>query len=69
MDMGKTMIKAMTKPIDLTSFEDEYGKALADMIAAKMTGQELAPVPAPKKSGDGDLVEQLMASLKALEPA
>ncbi len=69
LEMGKAIIKAMTKPINLYSFEDAYGKALAEMIAAKMTGQELAPIPAPKQSADGDLVDQLMSSLKALETA
>lgn len=64
MEMGKQLISAMTKPIDLASFKDEYSVALRDLISAKLEGKELAPAPEVKKT-EGDLTEQLFASLQA----
>lgn len=65
MEMGKALISAMSKHLDLSAFQDEYGLALRDLISAKLEGKELAPPPEAKKPA-GDLVEQLMASLQAM---
>lgn len=64
MEMGKALIAAMTKPLDLGSFKDEYGGALRDLIGAKLEGRELAPPPPEAKKPAGDLVDQLMASIQ-----
>lgn len=66
--MAKTLLNAMTKEVDLASYKDEYRKALTDLIAAKMMGKTIEALPEPKKP-EGDLMDQLMASLKAMEPA
>jgi len=67
MDMAKTLLTSMTKPVDLASFKDEYRAALVDMIEAKMDGREPVLVPAVAKKAEGDLFEQLEASLKGVE--
>lgn len=66
MEMAKTLINAMVKPIQLDAYQDEYRKALVDLISAKLEGRTIE-APPPEKKAEGDLVEQLMASLKAVE--
>jgi DNA end-binding protein Ku len=66
MEMAKMLIKAMVKPIQLDAYKDNYRDALVELISAKLEGRKLEPLPEAKKP-EGDLVEQLMASLKAVE--
>jgi len=68
MTMAKTLLNAMTKEVDLREYHDEYRKALTDLIAKKLTGQAIEAPPEPKKA-EGDLFDQLMASIKMAEPA
>ena len=68
MEMAKMLIKAMVKPIQLDAYKDEYRNALVELISAKLEGKTIE-APPPEKQAEGDLVEQLMASLKAMEPA
>ena len=67
MDMAKTLLTAMTREVDLTAYTDNYRKVLTDLIAAKLTGAPIIAAPEPKQA-EGDLFDQLMASLKAVEP-
>jgi DNA end-binding protein Ku len=65
LDLAKSLIKAMTKDINLASYQDEYRKAVLGLIAAKQEGRILsAPVVAPKSTPD--MVDALLASLKAM---
>ena len=64
MAMGKQLVTAMSKPVDLSSYTNEYADALKDVIEAKLEGRELEPVaPRVEASSDADLADQLMASL------
>ena len=63
-ELAQSLIKAMTKDINLASYQDEYRKAVLTLIAAKQEGKELPPaLVAPKASTD--MVDALLASLKA----
>ena len=65
MELAKTLITAMTRDVDLSSYKDEYRKAVLELIAAKQDGRaiEVTPVIKPASS---DMVDALMASLKAV---
>jgi DNA end-binding protein Ku len=65
LDMAKMLITAMTKDIDLGSYQDQYRKAVLELVSAKMDGKAPpAPIAAPKI--EPDMVDALMASLKAV---
>lgn len=69
MEMAGKLIGGMSKEVDLTSYRNEYRKALLEMIGAKLAGKTIqAPPPQPKQT-DADLAKQLLASLNALQPA
>jgi len=68
MEMAKALITGMTSEIDLDSYQDDYRKALVELISAKLEGRTIEAPVAPVKQ-EGDLLEQLLASLKAVEPA
>ena len=54
----------MSKPVDLSSYTNEYADALKDVIEAKLEGRELEPVaPRAEAPSGADLADQLMASL------
>jgi len=66
--MAKMLIDTLPKDIDLASYHNEYGEALLKLVELKKQGITItAPVRAPVK--ELDLVDQLMASLKAAEAA
>jgi DNA end-binding protein Ku len=65
--MAKMLIGTLPSNIDLTQYTNEYGAALKKLIEDKRAGIVItAPVAAPVK--EVDLIEQLMASLKAAQP-
>ena len=66
--MAKMLIGTLPSDVDLFQYTDQYSEALKKLIADKKAGviHEFAPAPATKEV---DLVEQLMASLKAAQPA
>jgi DNA end-binding protein Ku len=63
--MAKMLLGTMTQDIDLTVYRNEYGDALKQLIKNKQEGITLT---APEKPAvkELDLVDQLMASLKAV---
>jgi DNA end-binding protein Ku len=65
MELAKSLITAMTKEVDLASYQDEYRKAMLELIAAKQAGRSIAAPVAPKPAAS-DMVEALLASLKAV---
>lgn len=65
MELAKTLITAMTKEVDLASYQDEYRKAVLELIAAKQEGRTIGAPVAPKAATQ-DVVDALLASLKAV---
>lgn len=66
MAMAKMLIDTLPKDIDLSAYTNEYGAALKKLVEDKKAGVVItAAAPAPAK--EVDLVDQLMASLKATE--
>lgn len=62
MELGEALVKQMVMVFDFSVFEDEYQKALEELIQAKIEGREIAPV-AEAEAPTGDLVGQLLASI------
>lgn len=62
MELAKTLIQAMTSQVDPSAYEDEYRKALTELIEAKIEGKTITPVTVPQ-STNADLVSSLLASL------
>jgi DNA end-binding protein Ku len=65
MELAKTLITAMTKEVDLASYQDEYRKAVLELIVAKQDGRTIE-APATPKAAIPDVVDALLASLKAI---
>jgi DNA end-binding protein Ku len=65
MTLAKTLITAMTKEVNLADYHDEYRLALLELIAAKLDGKVITAPPVVKQA-EPDMVEALMASLKAV---
>ena len=66
MEMAKALIGAMTGPVQMSSYTDGYREAMVELINAKIEGREVTPAQAPKQQ-EADLVDALMASLKAVK--
>jgi DNA end-binding protein Ku len=66
LQMAGMLIDTLPKDINLGSYQNEYGEALKKLVADKKAGKviEAMPVAPPKEV---DLIEQLMASLKAAQ--
>jgi DNA end-binding protein Ku len=63
--LAKQLITAMTKDINLGEYQDEYRKAVLELVAAKQEGKEMpVAVAAPKIVPD--MVDALLASLNAV---
>ena len=60
LDLAQHIIKTKMGKFDISSFDDRYESALADLVKAKLSGQKIEPRPAPK----GDKVVDLMAALR-----
>ena len=60
LDLAQHIIKTKMGKFDVSSFDDRYESALADLVKAKLSGQKIEPRPAPK----GDTVVDLMAALR-----
>ena len=55
----------MTREVDLASYQDEYRKAVLELIAAKQEGRSI-DLPAAPRPASTDVVDALLASLKAV---
>ena len=60
LDLAHHIIKTKMGKFDVSSFDDRYESALADLVKAKLAGQKIEPRPAPK----ADKVVDLMAALR-----
>lgn len=64
LEMAVSLIKQLSKPVDLTKFKDEYSDKLLNIIQAKAKGKKIPYKPMKVvHSTDSDLMEQLKASL------
>lgn len=60
LDLAQHIIKTKMGKFDISSFDDRYVSALADLVKAKLSGQKIETRPAPK----ADKVVDLMAALR-----
>lgn len=63
--LAKQLITAMTKDINLASYQDEYRKAVLELVQAKIEGKAL-PIAAVAPKVSTDMVDALLASLNAV---
>ncbi len=70
LDMAVALVKAMAKPFKPEEYRDEYQDALDKLIQAKLKGEKLVSVKAPKVEV-GDIMTALRESIAAArkEPA
>jgi DNA end-binding protein Ku len=64
MQMAQALISAMTGEAKLEDEQDQFTEAMKELIAAKLSGKVLEAPAAPVRA-EPDLVDALMASLKA----
>jgi non-homologous end joining protein Ku len=55
----------MTRDVDMSSYQDEYRKAVLELVVAKQEGRTIETPLAPK-AAIPDVVDALLASLKAV---
>ncbi len=65
--LAKTLITKMIGSNDLSEYTDSYRQAVESAIEAKLSGSTIETPEAPKPTGDTDLVDQLVASIGAVE--
>lgn len=66
--MAINLIENLSVDFDPSKYEDEYRKALGEMISAKVAGQEfVSPQPPEARGNVVDLMEALQASVKMAE--
>ncbi len=63
--LAKQLITAMTKDINLASYQDEYRKAVLELVSAKIDGKA-PPVAVAAPKVVPDMVDALLASLNAV---
>lgn len=64
--MAIQLVENLTQPFDPAKYEDEYRKALLELIEAKVEGEEVEPLAPVSRAGKViDLMEALEASLRA----
>ena len=66
MELAKSLITAMTKEIDLASYQDEYRKAWCWNLSLPSRKGRSIDLPAVLKAASTDVVDALLASLKAV---
>lgn len=66
--MAVSLIESLSIDFDPARYEDDYRKALWELIEAKIAGQEIiTPTPEPQGNNVVDLMEALKASVKLAE--
>jgi DNA end-binding protein Ku len=67
LDLAKVLIEHMTAEFDPARYHDEYGKALREMIKAKIEGEEVVAPPEVQPTNVIDIMSALKKSLEAAE--
>lgn len=65
LDMAARLIDSLTAPFAPEKYQDDYRKALHELINQKIAGQEVTTAPAAPQKNVIDLLEALQASLNA----
>ncbi len=63
--MARELIANLTSPFDPAKYDNQYRKALLEIIEAKIAGKEVVEAPAAARAEVVDLVDALKASLAA----
>lgn len=64
LEMAFTLIEILKKPFDPSEYRDHYREALAQLIEAKLEGNQVASAPAARQTGVFDLAEALKRSVE-----
>ena len=62
LDLARHIIKTKMGDFDISSFDDRYENALADLVKAKLEGRKITPPAKPKDDGVVDLMAALRES-------
>jgi DNA end-binding protein Ku len=62
-DMARRLIDTLYERFEPDRYEDEYRRAVLDVIERKAKGEEIAPTEEPESEDQGDLMAMLEASL------
>jgi DNA end-binding protein Ku len=65
--MATELIKAMSKPLDLDKFKDEFREQLEDLIEAKVKGKELVRASDDREEAPAPTINLMDALRKSLE--
>lgn len=65
LDLARHIIETKRGSFDISSFDDRYDDALAELVKAKLEGRKIARRPAPKREAKVDLLAVLRDSAKA----
>lgn len=61
--MANSLIESLSEPFNPEKYENQYRKALSDLITAKITGEEVEVAPRVERGQVVDLMEALKASI------
>jgi DNA end-binding protein Ku len=67
LDLAQHIIKTKMGKFDISTFDDRYESALADLVKAKLAGKKIEPRPAVKTSKVVDLMAALRESAGVVE--
>ncbi|MEA2639727.1 MAG: end-binding protein Ku [Chloroflexota bacterium] len=65
--MAESLIDLLREPFEPEKYQDEYRRALGELIAAKLEGQEIAPSPEAPTAEPIDLMAALRASVERVQ--
>ena len=65
LEMAFTLIELLKKPFDPSEYRDHYREALAELIEAKLDGNQVVTAPAARDTRVLDLAEALKRSVEA----
>ena len=66
--MAESLIESLSSDFEPDAFEDEYARALAELVDAKLEGATPAPVPT-EEAASGEVVDLLTALQRSVERA
>lgn len=67
--MAQSLIESLAADFEPEAFGDEYAKALAELVEAKLEGAAAAPAVSAEAAGGGEVVDLLTALQRSVERA
>jgi DNA end-binding protein Ku len=67
--MASSLVESLAADFDPTQFEDEYAKAVANLVEAKLEGAEPVPQSADEPAATGEVVDLLTALQRSVDRA